>query len=367
MASPFPLRDSERITLMRFPLIVAVVFIHANNPRIGLPNPEGGMELFAHLLRKILSEGLAAVAVPLLFLLSGYLFFAGPEFSRATFGRKLHSRFHTLLVPYLFWNLALLLVFALTSFLPGVGGLLGGPRAEFVGAGAFAWLDAWLGLSGAPVMYQLWFVRDLMIATLLAPLWFALYHLQPKFFMAAMLLCWLTHTWPMNVPTLTALLFFFMGGYFAQARRSLFQLDRGWKLFLLAYLVLLAVEMGGLAGPWAPYLHQFGILMGMGVALGFSGMVWANRMLAPRLMALSGAAFFLFVGHEPALGLAQKVAEKVLGPVGPGVQVALYFALPIAVILICLVLYRFMSRFFPRFLSLVTGSRVGVYHRREVT
>lgn len=100
---------SKTITFLRFPLIVAVVFIHTDlfNATAGGASPvnEGLFPMYS-LLRHVISEELARIAVPLFFFVSGFLFFYRSEFSLKTYGQKLKKRVRTLLIPYIFWNMA---------------------------------------------------------------------------------------------------------------------------------------------------------------------------------------------------------------------------------------------------------------------
>ena len=50
------------------------------------------------------SDGVARSAVPLVFLVSGYLYFADFDGSQVSYLAKTHRRVHTLLLPYLLWN-----------------------------------------------------------------------------------------------------------------------------------------------------------------------------------------------------------------------------------------------------------------------
>ena len=77
--------DSEsslRLNLLRFPLVVLVVFLHAYSSTVGFSDGEIGVShsmFIVDLVRNFVSRGVATIAVPVFFLMSGYLFFAGLE------------------------------------------------------------------------------------------------------------------------------------------------------------------------------------------------------------------------------------------------------------------------------------------------
>ena len=102
---PLPREHSLRLKLLNFPLIVGVVYIHAYGMEIGFAGSELGpahLDRFTDVVRTLVSQGVARLAVPMFFLISGYFFFNG--FTGWSYFNKLRVRFRTLLVPYVFWT-----------------------------------------------------------------------------------------------------------------------------------------------------------------------------------------------------------------------------------------------------------------------
>ena len=108
---------SKTIDWLRFPLIVMVVFIH--NPGIGdipksisLITDEGlSTSDFLNLTRMAFTKVIPTIAVPSFFLISGYLFFKQKEIlNMHAYKEKITKRFHTLLIPYILWNIIYLLM-----------------------------------------------------------------------------------------------------------------------------------------------------------------------------------------------------------------------------------------------------------------
>ena len=112
-----------------------------------------------NVIRHIVTDEIEKIAIPLFFFISGFLFFYRSEFSFATYGLKLKRRIRTLLIPYLFWNMVVLLYKFLTQtfFLSMTSG-----RNKLISD--FNWLD-WLNVfwnhyEGNPICYQFWFIRN---------------------------------------------------------------------------------------------------------------------------------------------------------------------------------------------------------------
>ena len=112
-------------------------------------------------------NGLWCVANTLFFLLSGMLFFNGIESVKGCYP-KMKKRVHSLLVPYLIWNVIFILWYDVLQNLPGIGGYI---NSDMVGSlTKNGLLDALRVLYWEPANFPLWFVRDLMIMVAVSPL-----------------------------------------------------------------------------------------------------------------------------------------------------------------------------------------------------
>ncbi len=167
------MKNLRYITALRFPLALLVVLIHCDiSERV-----ETGSEQFAlvEILCKIFSKGIATMAVPSFFAISGYLFFLGKQtFTLADYREKLRRRAKTLLVPYLVWNVVAFLIYAAKD-------LAAGQPLQFPPCADLFWGIRQLGASGvnilgqpigptfAPLQVPLWFVRDLMVLVVVSP------------------------------------------------------------------------------------------------------------------------------------------------------------------------------------------------------
>ena len=123
----------------------------------------------------------AAIAVPLFFMMSGYLFFYRTEWNSAAFVGKLRRRVRSLLVPYVLF--CLLAVVGLVVNYAMSGHSWAQSLHLYLGDGK--WLhNFWdvhttgtntnlLGISkpiSYPINIPLWFIRDLMVIVLMTPI-----------------------------------------------------------------------------------------------------------------------------------------------------------------------------------------------------
>lgn len=167
----------EMIKFLRFPLMVMVVMIHAQMSRISMGGGiyEFNVETFpiysniSYFVSKLISR----IAVPCFYLFSGYLFFMNiKRYSCQEYLQKIRKRTKTLLIPYIFWNLVVVILFFVSqTFIPSLISGYSKPIVEFVIAD---WLKAfWSWNVGAPINNPLWFIRDLFVVVLLSPI---IYH-----------------------------------------------------------------------------------------------------------------------------------------------------------------------------------------------
>ena len=222
---------------LRFPMIVLVTFAHSYG------RVEEGFSLLMsdwntyEFLKLLVSQTLVKVAVPVFFIMSGYLFFANVEtWNLQVYKAKMLRRMKTLLIPYLLWNLLMaikLKTFSLWTF-----------WSFWCPAGIQ--ID-WFGqeqLMTAPANMPLWFLRDLIVVSLLTPI---LYICVRR--LGWWLLCILTIIYLSGIcafiPGLSAYaVYFFTAGAFLSIRKmDLLETFRRfeWPAYVLS--LMLAVTM----------------------------------------------------------------------------------------------------------------------------
>lgn len=113
---------SEVFDYLRFPLIIGVIFIHNASSTILTGGQEfgdvGELPIFYY-VSTFFSQVISRIAVPLFFLMSGYLFFYKVEtFDNSIYLQKLRKRFKSLFVPFFLWTTFFLLTQYIMSNTP---------------------------------------------------------------------------------------------------------------------------------------------------------------------------------------------------------------------------------------------------------
>jgi surface polysaccharide O-acyltransferase-like enzyme len=311
----------------------------------------------ADFARNFISQGIARIAVPLFFLMSGYLFFAGFEWSKESYVLKLKSRTKTLLIPFLFWNITTLIVIALAQSIPTTKIFFSGNNQLITTFSVFDYFNAIIGFTRNPIAYQFWFIRDLIILVLLAPLINVVIRFAPLPFLGLVLFYWLIGGWPVSALSSEALLFYFVGAYLGSTNKSIFYLDNFGPMAVGLYLAVVIVDTITINHLFNPYLHKIGVVLGVSSALFSSKLVAQKEKLKLSIVRLSGVSFFVYAVHEPLLTILRKISYKILLPESSFTILFLYFLIPTITITFAVVAYRGLAHVAPRFVSIVTGGR----------
>lgn len=203
------------ISALRLPLIVLVTYAHSyGGVAEGYSLIGSGWDSY-EVLKIVVSQTLVKVAMPTFFVMSGYLFFANVEqFNKEIYQQKLWRRIKTLLIPYIIWNLlmaAKLKMFSLSIF--------------------------W-----TPANMPLWFLRDLMIVSLLTPIIYIGVRKLGYWLFVLLLPIYLTGIWAIQ-PGLNpyAICFFTLGAFLSIREMNL--IDTCLKLEKSAYTLTIVLAL----------------------------------------------------------------------------------------------------------------------------
>lgn len=227
----------EVIRQLRFPMIILVTFAHSYG------KVTEGFSLMAsewntyEFLKLFVSQTLVKVAVPVFFIMSGYLFFSNVEkWSLDVYKAKTLRRMKTLLIPYLLWNL--LMAIKLKTFSWSIFWVFWCPAGKQID---------WFGqeqLMTAPANMPLWFLRDLIIVSLLTPIIYILVRKFGSWLMAVLTVFYLSGVFAF-IPGISAysVYFFTLGAFLSIRKMDLAEtfLRFEWPAYVLS--VILGVAM----------------------------------------------------------------------------------------------------------------------------
>lgn len=326
----------DRIALLRFVMIFGVIVLHT--PAY-VPMAEIGNGWF-DLTKAYFQLAVFRATVPVLTVISGFLLF-NACLDRDPM-RLFRKKGRTILVPFLFFNLALL-PFALGAEL-FAGVELSSSLWPFDAA---TWLNAAFGISGSPINYPLNFLRDLLVLILLAPAfgWLLRNFAWPGLVLVGVVF-FSNYDGLLVRRDLMAVLFY-VGGMAAV---------RGWNLRLLdryavPCLAAFALACAGMVyfriadttylRIVAPFLIWPAAMLLVGTKVGF----W--------LVRLSKYSFFMFLAHAPVLMVTSLVYKRA----GSALPYPVYwFLAPLVVTAVLIVTYRLAQAMMPRLFGVLIGA-----------
>lgn len=354
-----------RLDLLRFPLIVLVVYIHAfgtsvrfGESTLGLPAASG----MNALVQYSIAEVLARIAVPTFFFMAGYLFFRSDSLDVKQYKKKIYNRVYTLMMPFIFWNVFVFILEFYGNKIQLVSPLFDPDYRNFESLSLMALAAKVFGTDYYPISYQFWFIRDLMILGIISPIIYVIIRQVGLVALLVLFFLWFLQIWPLYTPDIEPVFFFVAGAYLALTRRSPFCLDQWGPWLTLIYLVCfgLAVSFAGDAfGQWP---RKLSIALGVVVVLYLSRFAARNAPLCRALVWLAPASFFVFAIHEPFLTIVKTILYLHI----PWTQTSIllvYLILPMVMVSIATVLYVVATRASPRFMSIIVGR---VDHRRDI-
>ena len=142
---------SNKITFLSFICIIMVVMIHSGNVPYTYQGSDVSQNwLLAHIVEIAISSGVARIAVPFFFVVSGYLFFYNVTDTDIFlwYHVKLKSRIFSLMIPYLMWSIIWIFVMLLIRH-----------SHRYLGTNVGV-VDIIQTITVKPINGQMWYIRD---------------------------------------------------------------------------------------------------------------------------------------------------------------------------------------------------------------
>lgn len=346
--------QSNVISFLRFPLCVGVVLIH-----IWIGTNDCPVHPIYDFTRYLFAQIFARIAVPMFFMFSGFLFFYKKEnFSVKTYTNNLRKRATTLFVPYVFWNFATILYYLIGRYV--------GYAPQFGIDFTFAdWLRTFWdntypefngeGIASYPICVPMWYIRDLMVTSVMSPLIYWLLKRTNISFVLLLGFLWITNYWPLITGiNITAIFFFSLGAYIAIYNKNFVKIVKPHTSLLgISYLAFIIPTLISQELCWNP-LRRMGILIGMAFVISFVAR-FIERKKWNVDSFLSDSSFFIYSCHRiliMAIGEVINISFR-----SDIVCTISYFLMAVLITSMGFALYSFLRRRAPRFTALITGGR----------
>lgn len=347
---------SQVISLLRFPLCAAVVMLHTYL----IDKPIGGVvyvtknqfPIFDY-IEHIIRVEIANMAVPLFFFISGFLFFCGKAFTPKVFIDKLKKRFHSLFIPYVFWNTCFILFIALIgilypTWLTEKRSILQMSFSEILNA----YWDLDQGL------IPLWFIRDLMILNLFAPVFYWMIKRVNFLIIVVLGLLWIFQIgqWLPGIGV-RASFFYALGAWFSIRQNNFVEVLRPYRTpILLGSCLLIGINTYCWANnlPYQTFFQLSQMIGILGIIL-FTDLLRQHQKLQAHPFLVE-SSFFVFVFHMFVIKFPSLYWVKIL-PINTFTLTLVLFGIPLCTTILCVGIYGLMDRLSPRFTTFVIGKR----------
>jgi hypothetical protein len=300
---------SQIISFSRITLIVGLVFLHYERFPNSRVTPFRGMDTEAFQAATFVNSFILFfffAVVPLLSMISGWLFFSFLNNARSELTSRMTRRFKSLYLPLALWNLLYLAILWSVYQLNSGSPILQDINIDFTKAGPLEYFNAVFAVTDRPIGFQFWFVRDLFMTVLVSPLLFLMLTRAPLIGAVILGAGWLVGFDFWIFFRSDVVFFFYVGGLLRMHKAPLEISGRMTICLLLAYVTLVALRTAapyaiddpqhGLTDVFTRGMRLVGVLACWGafqkVALTEFG-AWVAR--------FGGFAFFLHAAHFPLL------------------------------------------------------------------
>lgn len=353
MATDFQIIQSKTINWLRFPLIVLVVYIHNYgsaydySPIINWTNISS-IDIY-EIIRILFSKVISHIAVPCFFYISGYLFFFNiHDFNKHVYFSKLKKRIYTLLIPYLLWNIFAIII----------------DFYNFSNEHCFSdniirtTNNLWYYFSN-PLDYPLWYVRNLIILSIVSPLFFYIANKWSKLFFLILILLLFIGGYKTNV---NSVVFFGMGALFSIKKLNIITTFRRIKvpMYLVAFATMcLCVYFNSKYTDIGKRIYPVFILSGVISIFNIASFFLENNIFKERKI-LTSSVFFIYALHIllPITWTDAYFDQAfVLCKGSSSLCIIIYLLRPLIKTALCILLFLIIKKITPQFVNVLSGNR----------
>lgn len=346
--------ESQAIGWLRFPMAIAVIFIHSGAKVVAPMQYEYSLYSMIgilNFLKVLFVHTMPSIVVPLFFMFSSWLLYRDVKSVNIVwYKERMYKRVKSLLVPYFLWNIL--------AILPMCFFMHNSNLIEDFGTGSWSNLLSvfWAYRGPFPLDFPLWFIRDLIILNLVSPLLLCYVRKLDRWGILPLVLLFLFDVIP-DLPgfSMKSLYAYTLGIYFSQRGRIAM---RGTILsccIVLSIIILLCATIF----LEIKFLKNLYIVIGM-VSL-FEVTVYLvdkNKLFKiPKLF--SSASLFIFASHALCIYGYSTAIMRIIIPFNGVICEFIQFLLsPLLASLVCVLIYYICKRIVPLLLSLLMGGRV---------
>ena len=372
---------STTIEVLRFPLALAVIFIHMGPSVVNLIDAK--FSLFTHeglynLIGIVFSHVLTHIAVPCFFLISGFLFFLNfRKWSWLEYRKKMKSRLTTLFIPYILWNVTPWLLAIIKKGVKAVydNSMVGQLRQYVIDCNFNILYDCnqwggertnWLGkhlLMTGPYDFPLWVLRDLIFMSVLTPIIYYLVKRLKLWYIVVLFMAYISRIWIL-IPGLhiTACFYFSLGAFLSLNRINIISSIHKFRYIIVPLsiiLFILCVIYDGMNTVMGQNIYPFFIFTTVFSVFYIVALVVEKYDIKPNKLLVS-SCFFIYAFHAlslPGIGSPLSLCTRVLNTLFPDFLIANYLIVPFVTAVVCILIMQIGKKILPGVTKWYAGNR----------
>lgn len=361
---------SQKFRFYSFVCISLLMFVHGYNLKETYLTPASLVDeqlTFTGFFEYFVSNGLLRFRIPMLFMISGYIF---AYQDHKPYVDRVKKRFLSLMVPFFIWSAIGILITYLWQQNTITAQAVMNAKVDQYGVNVpyknLGWLEILKRWLIAPPSYQLWFIRNLFFYNLLYPFFKWVVKKYPAIWFSITFIL-MVMIFQFHVIDGQGMFFFTLGIWL---NKTSFPIERqpAWFSGYLYWLIFLGLvfiktfmafefETHNTISFWAMMLlHFLAVLAGV-VAIWYTGdkaVKWA--MNKKWFLAMSSFSFVVFGLHVPILNYVMSLAYM-FGHNLPYFRLISYILVPIFILFFCLGVGALLKRLVPKFYRIATGGR----------
>lgn len=358
---------SSKIKIISFIAIIMVVFLHCYNFQdnflVSTTIITEGLNI-ATFIEYFLCNGLNRVAVPIFFMISGYLFFLSFKFTTYGYFSKIKSRFISLAIPYILWSLismGICLIFWGVDIMP-----VDSMKSSLESGGL---LQVFLN----PPNFQFWFILQLILYVIISPIIYLIIKFKPTriVYLIGLFVMWFIDKGIPSIGGVTivteAIFFYSIGSYLAITNKKDIILEEKQKNTIIVTTVIWIAILIIKTFMCATFnldadttiilvLYKLSVLIGIfSVWFGLDHLM-KNEKFTNKILSLTPHTFFIFCFHEPLLDF---VIQYSINNISTSIPFSLisYFVYPTITIILAIIVSKVLIKYIPFIHNILTGSR----------
>lgn len=339
----------NKIVIVSFLLSILVVYIHANF--LKYYSLEENRESIAYWVVRFIAGGIAGNAVPMFFIISGYLFFRNITDSsniKLDIRKKQLNRIKTIGIPYLFWNIFGMLFYMTIPRIPAVNNIMNGSYVEITLKNIFN------GIIFHEYYFPFWYLKELIIIISLAQIiGFILSNKNSS--ILTLIILTMIYIFNTNITFLYSysLYFFFLGAFIATYGKEFFENKQKLKVsvFLICIFILLSIVR---------ILSSNHLLVQLAYII--SPMIlWGavdSFVSKIKITWIMNQSFFIYCSHIIIVTTIGKIFCKLINTSQEIWIILSFLVTPIVTLIIIYLISIFLNKYFKSFYRIICGNRI---------